>query len=332
MVNVLTVTYNQLPSLKKLYESLVEQSEYLNEWVVFDDESTDGTVEWLKGALDIPTKIIFGKHDNKQLIVGKMNQCMKIAEEGVFILVFGDTWLGKNALKEIDTTYIPNSYGSSYRENVLMDGTLVTHDFRIPPADDVRDINSSVRGWEALPGNGMITTREIMERIGWIDENYPGYGIDDYDTAMRAKMNGAKLIMYNNVKIMHHDHPTKDSTHDNEIRYMNKMRGLGYRYEGKKIKLILECSKMDIRHFQYLMECKKKYPDFKVTLINTFCIEDIRHDWIQMTGKPLPFTHLLAEPYWLCSGDEITVCGLIEDLVGAEFDRLRVREDVQWLL
>lgn len=71
-----------------------------------------------------------------------------------------------------------------------------------------------------------------MESIGYIDEEYSGYGIDDYDTAMRAiLMNGALLYIYPNVKLYHIDHPTKQSTPDNVARYKAKMEGSGYRLE-----------------------------------------------------------------------------------------------------
>jgi GT2 family glycosyltransferase len=83
-------------------------------------------------------------------------------------------------------------------------------------------------GWDQFSGNGMIATKEIMERIGYIDEKYAGYGIDDYDTAMRAKMNGALLFLYGQVKIYHIDHPNKESTQDNILRYRDKMEGRGY--------------------------------------------------------------------------------------------------------
>jgi len=299
---------------------------------VFDDESTDGTVEWLKETVEgsIPCKIIYGVHDDKQLIVAKMNKCMQLAEEGVFILVFGDTWLGGDALKRISDTYVINSFGASYRINVKLDGTFLSNDYRLEESEDVREMNSTFMGWQAFPGNGMVTTRFIMERIGWIDEKYPGYGIDDYDTAMRAKMNGAALYLYNNVKVYHVDHPTKDSTPDNMVRYMKKVNGSGYEYGGDTVKLLLEASGISLRYLQYLVEYKAKNPGFKVTLINRYATKDYEAGWIKVVKEEQPYTHLLTDPYWLSGMKHIVVYGRVEDLL-KDFDRLKINNSVRWL-
>jgi len=226
-ITVITVTYNQLDKLKKLYQTLVDQKDHVKEWILYDDVSTDGTREWMESvATDFPIKLIHGKKREKPLVVANMNECIK-ASKGVFLLVFADTYLADNALKNLSETYIPNSFGSAFKVNVTEDGQFISNHYNFKEGE-VISMMQTPHPWDQFSGNGMIATREIMERINYIDENYAGYGIDDYDTAMRAMMNGALLYLYGNVRINHIDHSNKDSTPDNIQRYYNKLEGNGY--------------------------------------------------------------------------------------------------------
>jgi GT2 family glycosyltransferase len=227
-ITVLTVTYNQLDKLKKLYASLLTEAKWVQEWILYDDRSTDGTASWFEEQRPpFPTKFISGKKREKPLVVANMNECIKAMKGGVFILIFADTYLEKGALKSLSETYVPNSFGSAYKVNVTEDGKLISNHYNFEEGT-ILNMMQTPHPWDQFSGNGMIATKEIIEKIGYIDENYGGYGIDDYDTAMRAMMNGALLFLYGNVQINHIDHPTKESTQDNIQRYREKMEGDGY--------------------------------------------------------------------------------------------------------
>lgn len=231
-INVITVTYNQLEGLKKQYKSILSQSKYVKEWIVYDDRSKDGTIDWIgKQTPCFPVKIIEGIKREKPLVVANMNECMKATDGGVFILSFADSYYKEDALKNLSETYIPNSFGSAARIDVNEKGQPLQGYFLNnvdKSEDDVRNMMSTKRGWESFAGNGMIATKSIMEGIGYIDETYGGYGVDDYDTAMRTMMNGALLYLYLNVKIYHTSHFVKNTTPDNIKRYMTKLEGTGY--------------------------------------------------------------------------------------------------------
>jgi GT2 family glycosyltransferase len=228
-ITILTVTYNQLKQLKKLYASLVKQKKYVKEWIVYDDRSKDETIDWLEDLSPaFPLKIIRGKERPKPLVVANMNECIKKMGSGPFMLVFADTYLDDKALKHLSDTYIPNSFGSAFKVNVDEKGNVISNHYKLEE-DKIYCMMQTPTPWNQFSGNGMIATKEIMERINYIDEEYSGYGIDDYDTAMRAMMNGALLFIYANVKLYHIDHPTKESTQDNLKRYNDKMEGGEYK-------------------------------------------------------------------------------------------------------
>jgi len=226
-ITVITVTYNQLDKLKKLYQTLVEQKKYIKEWILYDDASPDA--EWMKTLNPpFPYTPVYGKKREKPLVVANMNECIKAIGDGVFLLVFADTYLGDNALKNLTETYVPNSFGSAFKVNVTETGQFISNHYNFDEGNII-NMMQTPNPWESFSGNGMIATKEIMEGINYIDEEYSGYGIDDYDTAMRAMMNGALLFLYGNVRLNHIDHPTKESTQDNIFRYTAKKEGNGYR-------------------------------------------------------------------------------------------------------
>lgn len=227
-ITVVTITYNQKKHLEKQLETLMHQREFIKEWILYDDGSTDGTIEKFTNLiLPFPYKYIQGKKREKPLVVANMNEAIKWSE-GPFLLIFGDTYLGEDALKNLSQSYVHNSFGCSYRINVTESGKFIANHFPWD-SNEVMNVMQQTKPWEFFSGNGMIATKEIMEKIGYIDEEYGGYGIDDYDTAMRAMMNGAELYIYNNVKLYHIDHPTKDSTKDNVKRYQDKLSGTNIR-------------------------------------------------------------------------------------------------------
>jgi GT2 family glycosyltransferase len=156
-----------------------------------------------------------------------MNECIKTMDGGLFILVFADTYFDQDALWLLLEHYVPNSFGAAYKVNVTENGEFIQNHYNF---DEGKIINMMdiPHAWDQFSGNGMIATKEIMEKIGYIDEEYKGYGIDDWDTAMRAKMNGALLYLYGQVKIFHTDHPNKESSPENIARYKAKLEGNGY--------------------------------------------------------------------------------------------------------
>jgi GT2 family glycosyltransferase len=270
-INVLTVTYNQLESLKRLYQSILDQKDYLNEWILFDDISTDGTREWMKTIenKEIKTKFILPKTKDKDspLVVGNMNKCFKALDnDDPFILVFADTYLGKDALKNLSETYILNTFGSSYRTNVDKDDNVTAKDCYLPDDLGVINLSSWPNPWLKFPGNGMVATKEIMESIGGIDESYTGYGVDDFDTACRAFMNGALLIRYHNVRVYHLDHPAKTTTQDNIDRLAKRLSGNGFQYNGKVVTLDFDDFSIENNNFYYLDQLKRIYPKLKVSM------------------------------------------------------------------
>lgn len=265
-ISVASLNYNQKDLLKKLYNSLLENKEYLDVWSLWDDGSSDGSVEmikeWEKEA-KIPMKVNYSS--GKSLMGVRMNWIIQNTED-LFIQVFGDSYLEPDGLKKLSESYIDGTAGSGYRFDISLDGSLVRNDYRFEPDDKVYSVMQHLNPWQSLCGNGFICRRKYMEEIGWYDEAYTGYGYDDYDWFMRLMMNGIKLYAYNNIKIYHHDHPTSTPNPDNFMRLTKKKTGDGYESKAKTVTVDLDDFSLEVNNLFYLDQIKKTYPKFKVSM------------------------------------------------------------------
>ena len=56
MLTVFTPTYNRANYLYKLYQTINKQSNYIKEWIIIDDGSTDDTEEVVKSIIKVVLK------------------------------------------------------------------------------------------------------------------------------------------------------------------------------------------------------------------------------------------------------------------------------------
>ena len=105
MISVFTATYNRGYTLRKLYNSLCNQSRKDFEWIIVDDGSTDDTdaivAKWIQ---ENRIKIVFFKQKNG----GKhraFNKGVSLAEGELFFNVDSDDYLLQNSLEIIFEKY-----------------------------------------------------------------------------------------------------------------------------------------------------------------------------------------------------------------------------------
>ena len=101
-ITVFTPTYNRAYSLKRLFDSLVNQTYKDFEWVIVDDGSTDNTEELVEYFQKQYTNflILYKKTENG----GKhraINRGMKLVNGDMILFVDSDDWLRKDALEWI---------------------------------------------------------------------------------------------------------------------------------------------------------------------------------------------------------------------------------------
>ena len=216
-VVAVVVTFNRLTLLQRLVERL-DQVPELSEILVVDNASTDGTGEWLAGLDDrdagagSPTTPLLGR---------------TLAENGGGARGFHDglEWAIERGadlawLMDDDGLPEPDSLGRLMAEQDLdfWGPVVVDQDrperlvfpIRLPGraqvVHDLADAERAATGGRidgiVIPFNGVLVTRELVERIGLPRSEYFIWG-DDHEYRLRAEAAGARIATVVGARVHH---------------------------------------------------------------------------------------------------------------------------------
>ena len=118
LVTIFTPTYNRAELLKRLYESLKEQSDKDFEWIIVDDGSKDNTKEVVQGFIKekiIPIKYLKKENEGKHIAI---NVGCDMAEGELFFIVDSDDYIPKEAIEEVKRDW------KKYRNNTGIAGLV----------------------------------------------------------------------------------------------------------------------------------------------------------------------------------------------------------------
>lgn len=118
LVTIFTPTYNRAELLKRLYESLKEQSDKDFEWIIVDDGSKDNTKEVVQGFIKekiIPIKYLKKENEGKHIAI---NVGCDMAEGELFFIVDSDDYIPKEAIEEVKRDW------EKYRNNTGIAGLV----------------------------------------------------------------------------------------------------------------------------------------------------------------------------------------------------------------
>jgi rhamnopyranosyl-N-acetylglucosaminyl-diphospho-decaprenol beta-1,3/1,4-galactofuranosyltransferase len=206
-IAAVVVTFNRIGLLRTLLERL-EQVPELAEILVVDNASTDGTGEWLAG-------------------VGGRVRARTLAENGGGARGFHDglEWAVERGadlvwLMDDDGLPDPGSLGRLLQEPDLdFWGPLVVDEadlgrlvfpIRLPGGTrvvhDLADVRRAATGGRldgiVIPFNGVLVTRELVERIGLPRSEYFIWG-DDHEYRLRAEAAGARIATVVDAQVRH---------------------------------------------------------------------------------------------------------------------------------
>ncbi len=114
IITVFTPTYNRSTLLKRVYESLIEQSCTQFEWIVVDDGSTDSTDLLIKSFIKedkIKITYLFQENKGKHFAI---NKGVQLADGNLFLILDSDDSLTSNAIELI----IESASGIIYNSDI----------------------------------------------------------------------------------------------------------------------------------------------------------------------------------------------------------------------
>ena len=194
-ISIVILTYNRLNDTKQCLGHVRKNTTRSYEIIIVDNGSTDGTVEWLKSQEDI--RLILNK-TNKGIPAGR-NQGMRIAKGDYICTLDNDLFVGPNwdriFCENLENRYRAGIVGIN-GNNVLNYNPLI---FERPPLGD------SVVDCDVVPGGFVLFRRELLQRVGYLDEDMPNkkFWHEDLGFCKRIREAGLKVYSIQNVSYQH---------------------------------------------------------------------------------------------------------------------------------
>lgn len=289
--SIVILTYNQLEYTKVCIDSIRKYNSADNcEIIIVDNYSTDGTVEWLKDQGDI--KYILN-NENRGFPAG-CNQGIELSQKD------NDIFLLNN-----DTVIMPNSIfnlrmGLYSDENIGATGAIsnsVSYYQQI--SQQYEDFNgymtfamsNNITNNKAydqrvkLVGFAMLIKRNVLDKVGLLDERFTPGNYEDDDLSLRIIVEGYKLLLCKDSYIHHFGSVSfrEDADRYNELlsrnsdKFMDKWGARSEELTKVDFEIIDKIKKeneekfevlyVNCKSFATLLEIKKRYRNCKIYVV-----------------------------------------------------------------
>ncbi|MBQ3420861.1 MAG: glycosyltransferase [Romboutsia sp.] len=206
--SIIILTYNKLEYTKMCIESIrkfTPKNQY--EIIVVDNNSSDGTKEWLKKQKDL--KVIYNIK-NEGFPKG-CNQGIKISKGESILFLNNDTIVTPNWLNNLDKLlYSSDDIGAvGGISNSCSNGQAIITNYN--NFDEMIDLSILINNQNKLEyiyktylvGYCYLVKKSILDEIGNFDERFTPGNFEDNDLSYRIISNGYKLLLCQNSYIHH---------------------------------------------------------------------------------------------------------------------------------
>lgn len=228
---IIIPNYNGLDVLQACVESIRTHTSTEYELIVVDDGSIDGSADWCRNNevifISLPANIGFP---------AACNFGLKIASGDAILLLNNDTLVTENWLTNLLSCLYSNeeigivgpvtNYASGKQQINIPYTNLQEISEKINKPDQAK-----WKQTKRIVGLCLLMKREVLERVGLLDERFsPGHFEDD-DYCYRANMAGYKLMIAGDVFVYHHGSATfnkqsegvvKDLIETNRSKFIEK--------------------------------------------------------------------------------------------------------------
>ncbi|NBW12774.1 MAG: glycosyltransferase family 2 protein [Caulobacteraceae bacterium] len=206
--SIVIATYNKLEILKLCIESIEKFTDPQSyEIIVIDNNSSDGTVNWLKNKVNI--KKIF--NDTNKGFPIACNQGINISNYENILLLNNDVIASKNWLNNLLTCLYSNTnigavgcvtnYCSNFQSISINYNNIEEY---LNFAENYNKSDS--KKWEERPrliGFCLLIKKSILNEVGILDERFSPGNFEDDDLCLRIRLAGYRLMLAKDTFVHH---------------------------------------------------------------------------------------------------------------------------------
>lgn len=230
-VSVVTPNYNGVKFLNNYFETLLIQSRFIEEIVIIDNASTDGSVEFIEEFIksqNYPIDIVLIKNEDNLGFAPAVNQGIKAAKSEYIYSINNDVELEWNTLEEIikamdesielgeNPFSIQSKMIQHYNRNLIDDAgdeyTILAWTNKIGDGQPAERYNEKREIFSSCAGAALYR-KSLLDEIGLFDENFFAY-VEDIDLSYRAQICGYKNFLCPNSIVYHYGSATSGSRYN----------------------------------------------------------------------------------------------------------------------
>ncbi|ANE48778.1 hypothetical protein SY83_07205 [Paenibacillus swuensis] len=209
--SIIIPTYNKYGYLKECVNSIREYTPLPYEIIVVDNGSTDGTEAFLRSVAETG-RVRYKRLGYNAGFAGAVNQGLMMARGSTVLLLNNDTvvtrnWLG-NMLQCLHSDPRIGIVGPV--TNFISGDQLVEKKYRNLnemqryAAQNNQSDSSRWETAERVTGFCMLFRRDLLDRVGYLDEGYQFGNYEDDDYCLRVGMSGMRLVIARDTFIHHY--------------------------------------------------------------------------------------------------------------------------------
>ncbi len=250
LLSIIILNYNTKKLLKNCLESVFKTLNKETSVYVVDNGSSDGSTEMVKNIF--PKVKIFQNNKNLGFSAGN-NTALKKINSRYYLLLNSDTEVLENSLENLIEFAKNSDYGIISPKLIYRSGNFQPNAGDLPfgfalfnwisglddllnkcninvPSFHRNDLNfygeKSQVGW--VSATAMLIKKEIIEKVGYLDENIFMYG-EDTEYCLRAARAGFKIGWTNKAEVVHiQGGSLKDAKFE---QWLGEFKGLLYIYK-----------------------------------------------------------------------------------------------------
>jgi len=210
LVSIVIVTYNQYEYTKKCLDSIKEFTNENYEIIVVDNNSKDGTPDKIKN--DFPEIKLIENAENKGFPLAA-NQGIKEGQGEYYLLLNNDTIVTQNWLERmVEVAELNLEIGIVGPVSNIVSGVQIDKNAKYNSIEEMHKYAAKNKKENAgkyfeFPRVAFLCTlikREVVEKIGGLDERFSPGNFEDDDFCLRAQLAGYKTVVAQDVFIHHY--------------------------------------------------------------------------------------------------------------------------------